>query len=181
MGAKRIFISMIDGLDNAAILAEKEWLSGYIKSIVGNNIDTVFDYIVKDPKVTTYNQLTHLGGSLAILSTCDYLYISQNASDCQRCQIEKAAAQAYGIPIIKDLNKRIELDSYVIDIDENQISIGMRYTKYNEYYLLFQQRVSHYGVPDFYDQALKLINEYNKKHDLEWNEFPETVLRSGGS
>lgn len=180
---RKIFISYkMDGLTETEILREREWLSQYIKSIMGDDVDivdsyiesdAVFDHLIykKDPDVVKYNALTYLGGSLSILSICDYLYISESASGCRGCQIERDAAQAYGIPILKKLSKRIELDSYIIDIFETSIRIGFRDLDY-EYQTLFDLPITHAAFIDWYELALKEIQKYNKDRGLKWNQFP---------
>lgn len=128
-----------------------------------------------DPNITKYNALTYLGGSLAILSISDYLYVSPSALNCRGCTIEQEAAQAYGIPILKNLSKRIEIDSYEIDIYENRIRVGIRDCVSFEGFRLFDEPIKHDEFIDFYDLALFAIQEYNEKQGVKRNEVPKEV------
>lgn len=180
---KKIFISYkMDGLTDEEILREKEWLSQYIKSIMGDDVDiidsyiesdAVFDHLIykKNSNTVKCNALTYLGGSLSILSIADYLYISENAAYCRGCQIEKAAAQAYGIPVLKNLSKRIEIDSYIIDVFETGIHVGIRNFD-DAYQTLFDQPITHETFTDWYELAINEIQKYNKDHELVWNQIP---------
>lgn len=182
MENKKIFMSYkMDLLTEAEILKEKEWLSQYVKSILGKNVeiidsyiesDSVFDHIIykADPRATKYNALTYLGGSLVILSIADYLYVSESASNCRGCTIEQKAAQVYGIPILKNLSKRIEMDSYVIDVYENRLQVGIRDDLLT--LELFDKPIEHDEFIDFYDLAISAIQKYNEEQGLKWNEFP---------
>lgn len=187
MENKKIFVSYkMDGLTEAEIFKEREWLSKYIRTIMGAGVgiidrfiesDLVFNSIInkKSQEMVKCNALTYLGGSLVILSTADFIYASQSTIGCRGCEIELAAAQAYGIPVLRDLSKRIEVDSYVIDIHENRLYVGIRDND-KKYHKLFDKPIAHDLFVDFYDLALKSIQAFNANQGLKWNEFSEEAI-----
>lgn len=95
---KKLFISQpMNGKTDEEIQATREKAIESAKALLDEDVE-VIDSVLDLPEDA--KPLYYLGESLKLLSGADVAYFAKGWESARGCKIEKAAAEAYGIPFI---------------------------------------------------------------------------------
>lgn len=97
---KRLFISQpMRGKSDDEILAERGDAVRAAKEALGEEVEVIESFFQGAP--ADARPLWFLGKSLELLSTADIAYFAPGWSEARGCRMERACAEAYGIPFIE--------------------------------------------------------------------------------
>lgn len=97
---KRLFISQpMRGKSDDEILAERSDAIQAAKEALGEEVEVIESFFQGAP--ADARPLWFLGKSLELLSTADIAYFAPGWSEARGCRMERACAEAYGIPFIE--------------------------------------------------------------------------------
>lgn len=97
---KRLFISQpMRGKSDDEILAERSNAIQAAKEALGEEVEVIESFFQGAP--ADARPLWFLGKSLELLSTADIAYFAPRWSEARGCRMERACAEAYGIPVIE--------------------------------------------------------------------------------
>ena len=97
---KRLFISQpMRGKPDGQILAERSDAVQAAKEALGEEVEVIESFFQGAP--ADARPLWFLGKSLELLSTADIAYFAPGWSEARGCRMERACAEAYGIPFIE--------------------------------------------------------------------------------
>ena len=97
---KRLFISQpMGGKSDDEILAERGDAVRAAKEALGEEVEVIESFFQGAP--ADARPLWFLGKSLELLSTADIAYFAPGWSEARGCRMERACAEAYGIPFIE--------------------------------------------------------------------------------
>ena len=97
---KRLFISQpMRGKSDDEILAERSDAIQAAKEALGEEVEVIESFFQCAP--ADARPLWFLGKSLELLSTADIAYFAPGWSEARGCRMERACAEAYGIPFIE--------------------------------------------------------------------------------
>lgn len=97
---KRLFISQpMRGKSDDEILAERSDAIQAAKEALGEEVEAIESFFQGAP--ADARPLWFLGKSLELLSTADIAYFAPGWNEARGCRMERACAEAYGIPFIE--------------------------------------------------------------------------------
>lgn len=97
---KRLFISQpMRGKSDDEILAERSDAVRAAKEALGEEVEVIESFFQGAP--ADARPLWFLGKSLELLSTADIAYFAPGWNEARGCRMERACAEAYGIPFIE--------------------------------------------------------------------------------
>lgn len=97
---KRLFISQpMRGKSDDEILAERSDAIQAAKEALGEEVEVIESFFQGAP--ADARPLWFLGKSLELLSTADIAYFAPGWNEARGCRMERACAEAYGIPFIE--------------------------------------------------------------------------------
>ena len=97
---KRLFISQpMRGKSDGEILAERSDAIQAAKEALDEEVEVIESFFQGAP--ADARPLWFLGKSLELLSTADIAYFAPGWNEARGCRMERACAEAYGIPFIE--------------------------------------------------------------------------------
>ena len=97
---KRLFISQpMRGKSDDEILAERGDAVRAAKEALGEEVEVIESFFQGAP--ADARPLWFLGKSLELLSAADIAYFAPGWNEARGCRMERACAEAYGIPVIE--------------------------------------------------------------------------------
>ena len=97
---KRLFISQpMRGKSDDEILTERSDAIQAAKEALGEEVEVIESFFQGAP--ADARPLWFLGKSLELLSTADIAYFAPGWNEARGCRMERACAEAYGIPFIE--------------------------------------------------------------------------------
>lgn len=97
---RRLFISQpMAGRDDTQILQERQKAIEEAKTILEEEVEVIDSFLPGKP--VDAGPLWYLAKSLELLATADAVYFAKGWEAARGCQIERACAVRYGIPIVR--------------------------------------------------------------------------------